>query len=124
MLDSFFVSLAVATALGILAGLGVGGGSLLMLWLTAVLDRTQEEAAMLNLLFFLPAAGVSTLLRRKKQGLRFAPLLPALLTAGISVIIATFVSGQISSRILKRLFGILLIFTGLREIFYRPRKAR
>ena len=59
MLDSLTVSLIVGTALGFLSGLGVGGGSLLILWLTLVLGMEQGEARTVNLLFFLPAAAVA-----------------------------------------------------------------
>ena len=56
MLESFPVCIAVGTILGFLAGLGIGGGSLLILWLTMVLGMPQPEARFINLLFFLPAA--------------------------------------------------------------------
>ena len=56
MLESLPVTLLVATILGFLTGLGVGGGSLLILWLTIVLGMDQATARGINLLFFLPAA--------------------------------------------------------------------
>ena len=52
MLDSLPVVLLVGTVLGFLAGLGVGGGSLLILWLTLIAQTPQEEARNINLLFF------------------------------------------------------------------------
>ena len=45
------VTLLVGTALGFLTGLGVGGGSLLMVWLTAVLGMDTLTARSINLLF-------------------------------------------------------------------------
>ena len=52
MLDSVPVIFIIATILGFLAGIGVGGGSLLILWLTLVLEMPQETARIINLLFF------------------------------------------------------------------------
>ena len=85
MLESFWFSVFVGTILGALAGLGVGGGSLLMLWLTVVIGMEHGQARGINLLFFLPAAGISTLLRWKQGQLcirrlrsRFAWLLSGL----------------------------------------------
>ena len=43
-------AIAVSTVLGFLSGLGVGGGSLLMLWLTGPLGWPQAQARALNLL--------------------------------------------------------------------------
>ena len=51
MLTSLPVSLLVGTVLGFLSGLGIGGGSLLILWLTMVLDMEQSAARFVNLLF-------------------------------------------------------------------------
>ena len=71
MLDTFPVALIVGAALGYLAGLGVGGGSLLILWLTLVLHTPGQEARLINLMFFITAAG-SVSIFRWKQGCRFA----------------------------------------------------
>ena len=53
------ITLLIAALLGFLAGLGVGGGSLLILWLTLVLHTEPAQARPINLLFFLPAAAIS-----------------------------------------------------------------
>ena len=48
MLD-WLVPISIATLLGFLAGMGVGGGSLLLLWLTQVVVLPQSQARILNL---------------------------------------------------------------------------
>ena len=53
MLSSFPVSLLAGAVLGFLSGLGTGGGSLLLLWLTMVVGMPQQDARMVNLLFYL-----------------------------------------------------------------------
>lgn len=69
-------AIAVSTLLGFLSGLGVGGGSLLMLWLTGPLGWPQDQARAVNLLFFLPGAAIATFLRRKN--IPWKKLLPAI----------------------------------------------
>ena len=49
----FLFPVFIGSALGFLAGLGVGGGSLLLLWLTQVMNMPQDQARILNLLFYL-----------------------------------------------------------------------
>ena len=56
MLNSFPFAILVGFLLGILTGLGTGGGSLLVLWLTLVLQFPPAQAKVINLLFFLPSA--------------------------------------------------------------------
>ena len=121
MLDSLAVTLCVAVVLGFLAGLGIGGGSLLILWLTMVLGMEQSMARSINLLFFLPAAGASCLFRWKQGKLHFKTALPAILSGCIAAVLFTLLSNGIDTTALKKLFGGLLILTGLRELFYRNR---
>lgn len=122
MVTSFLFSILVGCVLGFLAGLGVGGGSLLVLWLTAVLSMDYLTARSINLLFFLPCACISTLLRCKKGGIELKKLLPSILCGCIAAGIASFFSYRIDLELLKKFFGGLLVITGLRELFYKQKK--
>lgn len=124
MLESFPVAAIVGAVLGFLAGLGVGGGSLLMLWLTVVLGTEYATARTINLLFFIPTALISCFFRRKEGILDFKKIMPALFLGTASAAMFSLISGQFELSLLKKGFGVLLIVTGLRELFYRPRKAR
>jgi uncharacterized membrane protein YfcA len=119
-----YLTFPVAAILGFLAGLGVGGGSLLMIWLTTVLHMQYADARIINLLFFLPAALISTLFHHKQGSVKLQKVLPAILCACIASGLFSIVSKQIDTTLLKKLFGGILIFTGLRELFYRPRYAK
>ena len=123
MLESVPFILLFSTLLGFLSGLGVGGGSLLMLWLTIVLGFPQDMARGINLLFFLPAALTSCLFRWKQGKLNLKTALPAVLSGCAAAIGFTWLSGRIDTGLLRKGFGILLLFTGLRELFYKG-KAR
>ena len=114
----------MGTLFGFLAGIGVGGGSLLVLWLTVVLQMEHAAARSINLLFFLPSALIACAFRLRQGNLKIKPLLPAILTGCISAGIFSIISSMLDVLVLKKLFGVVLLFTGLRELFYRPRKAR
>ena len=59
MLESFPVALGISVVLGVLAGLGVGGGSLLVLWLTLIVGIDHPQARIINLMFLsLPLSSV------------------------------------------------------------------
>lgn len=121
---SFIMNLTVATLMGFLAGMGVGGGSLLLLWLTQVAMLEQSQARIINLLFFLPAAAVATIFRRKHCKIEKKPAIVATIAGCTAAVIFSFISKAIDLTLLKKLLGALLVLTGIREIFYRPRKAR
>ena len=124
MLDYFPVSAIVGVILGFLAGLGIGGGSLLILWLTLVLQMPHDSARGINLLFFIPAAIIACIMRRRQGYIQLQTVLPAAIAGCTATVFFTFISTSIDTAILKKPFGVLLIATGLKELFYRPRKAR
>ena len=124
MLESFPFLLAIGSILGFLAGLGVGGGSLLILWLTLVMGTSHPVARNINLLFFIPGAVISSLFRWKQGTLNIPKILPAVLSGCISAGVFSLLGKNLDTEIFKKLFGILLLATGIREIFYRARKAK
>ncbi len=119
-----WITLPVAIVLGFLAGLGVGGGSLLMLWLTFVVGMEYGQARIINLLFFLPSALIATLFHRKQGSVDIKKILPAVVTGCAFAALFSYMGNKIDTTLLKKCFGGLLLVTGLRELFYRPRKAK
>lgn len=124
MLNSFPVTLIIGTLLGFLSGLGIGGGSLLILWLTLVQGMEPGIARSINLLFFIPSACISCGIRMKQGTLKPKALIPAIVSGCIAAAIFSAISAQLQTDLLKKIFGIILIAAGLRELFYRPRKVR
>ena len=113
--------LLTGTILGTLAGLGVGGGTLLVLWLTLVIGMTQQQARILNLMFFRPCARICTLLRKKQGAVNIRLLLPGIVSGVVSAIVFSLLGRVMDLVLLKKLFGGLLILTGIRELLYKPK---
>ena len=122
MLSSFPVCVIVGAVLGFLAGMGVGGGSLLILWLTLVLGMEQPEARAINLMFFIPSALVACLFRWKQGRLDIKKVLPAIIAGSIASGLFTFLSRSMDTVLLQKIFGGLLLLTGVRELMYKPKK--
>lgn len=124
MLNTFPVAILVGIVLGFLSGLGVGGGSLLILWLTLVLDFTPPTARVINLLFFLPSAAISCLFRWKQMQLSPKKLLPAVIAGCLSAVPFSHIGQKLDIEWMKKLFGVLLLITGIRELLYRPQTRK
>lgn len=124
MLESLPVILIIGTALGFLAGIGVGGGSLLIIYLTLVVGMAHPEARVINLLFFLPSAIVASFFRWREGKLDFKKVLPAIIAGCIAAGFCSVISSRLDIGILQKLFGGLLIITGIRELMYKPRKKQ
>lgn len=120
-MDSFIVTLLVGTALGFLTGLGVGGGSLLMVWLTAVLGMDALTARSINLLFYLPGAAIAILFRKHQGKIQWRNiLLPALAGCSAAAVCSTF-STAVDHSWLQKVFGVILIAAGLRELLWKEK---
>lgn len=124
MLNSLPAIILIGTILGFLAGLGIGGGSLLILWLTLVADVDPGTARLTNLMFFLTAAGSVSVIRFKRGNIAIKEILPAIIAGSIMAALFSFFRNVIDQDMAKKLFGGLLIITGIKEIFYRPRKDK
>ena len=116
------MALGIGTFLGILSGLGLGGGSLLMLWLTAVCSMEQTAAQGVNLLFFLPAAGLSCI--RNRNQIHWATLWQAAGAGLAAAALGAFLARFLETELLRKLFGGLLILTGLQEMFTAGKPGR
>ncbi len=121
MVNGFVASVLIGTVLGVLSGLGTGGGSLLIIWLTLVQQIPGPQAKVMNLLFFLPSALIACLFRWKQGRLQIKKILPAIIAGSISAAGFAWFGSQWDTAILKKIFGGLLIFTGIRELLYKPK---
>ena len=111
-------------ACGILSGMGIGGGTLLMVWLTAIEHMAQGEAQGINLLYFLPTAAVSLYFHRKNRLLKCKVILPAIVAGVLTEVpVAGFVR-DMDMGLLRKLFGGFLILVGIKELCHRERKAK
>ena len=124
MLNSIPFSVVVSILLGFLAGIGVGGGSLLIIWLMIIEQMDPTIAKTINLMFFIAAAGSVSLFRLRGKTICWKQILPAILLGSVSAAAFSVICKCIDQTLIRKLFGILLMITGLRELLYRPRNAR
>ena len=58
-MSGWLIPLLAGAATGILSGFGIGGGSLLLIYMTSFAGVPQNLAQGINLLYFLPTAGAA-----------------------------------------------------------------
>ena len=108
---------------GVLSGCGIGGGSLLVLWLTLFEGMPQFTAGGINLLYFLacaPAALVSHVKNRLIDRKAVLFCVPAgALTSHAAALLATHPDVSL----LRRLFGVLLLVIGTKELFTKRKNT-
>ncbi len=100
-----------------LAAMGVGGGMLLIMWLTIFGGFSQLEAQGINLLCFLPIAALAVIIHSRNKLINWKKLFPVIIS-GLAAAAVGFMAAQfIGSAMLSRLFGGFILIAGIRELF-------
>ena len=107
---------------GILSGFGVGGGTLLLVYMTLIAGLDQRLAQGINLLYFLPA-GVMALPAHVKNGyIEKAALLPAIGGGLVCAAGGAWAATAVEVGLLRKCFGAFLILIGLWELIGKRKK--
>ena len=115
---AFFMMQAVVGALsGVIASMGLGGGFVLLIWLTFHDGMPQRQAQGINLLFFLPIALISVVMHLR-SGLIDKRLVLAMIPGGVAgAVLGALASQMVGNDILRKIYAVFLMFFGLRELF-------
>lgn len=122
-MNGFWLSALAGLVCGVLSGLGIGGGTLLMVWMTAMAGLEQRTAQGINLLYFLPTAVCALLFHVKNRLVRREIVLPAALAGAVAAALTAWLGARLDTSLLRRLFGGFLLLVGLRELLY-PRAKK
>ena len=109
-----FVIAGIAS--GVIAGMGMGGGTLLIPALTLVLGVAQRAAQGVNMLSFLPAAAVALMVHYREGRLEVKKSGTALVCGILGAVLGSMAAGWIQENALKRVFGIFLMAMAIGEI--------
>jgi len=119
----FIIDLIAGILISTLAGLGVGGGGLLVVYLTVAKDISQIEAQGINLLFFVVAGAASLIIHIKKRKLEFKSIILMIIFGSIGAVAGSFIANSTDATIVKKIFGGFLLVSGLIELFSKTKKA-
>lgn len=116
-MTDWLLSVLAGAAAGVLSAFGVGGGSLLLIYMTNFAGLAQTAAQGINLLYFLPAAGASLPAHAKNGYIETAVLLPAILAGLAGTALASWLATAIEADLLRKCFGVYLLVIGAKELF-------
>jgi len=116
-MKDFLIAALAGAATGVLSGFGVGGGSLLLIYMTSFAEVPQTLAQGVNLLYFLPTAATALPAHFKNGYVDKRALLPAIAAGLICSALAAWAATALDVQLLRKCFGGFLILIGLRELF-------
>ena len=109
---------------GILSGFGVGGGTLLMIYMTAFAGIAQATAQGINLLYFLPTSASSLVSHFKNRLIDRGAAIPAILAGAASTAGAAALAIVLDVSVMKRAFGVFLLVVGVVELLGKKESGK
>lgn len=117
LINIFAVILSAAVG-----AMGLGGGSVLILYLTLFCDVQQVNAQGVNLLFFLPCALTAVCIYKKQNLLCKQYWLPLVFGGIFGVGIGMLLLEIFNTKYLRLLFAIFLLTIGIFTFFQKDKK--
>ena len=102
---------------GIVTGLGMGGGTILILLLSVFMGLEQHIAQATNLVFFIPTSITAIISVIKNKLINWSIGIPITIFGVIGAIIGAQISMNMEVKILRKAFGIFLALIAIYESY-------
>ena len=99
------------------AALGMGGGTILILLLGIFTELKQHIIQGSNLIFFIPTSIVAIIMNVKNKTINYKNALVIIISGIIGAVIGCEISFNIENKKLKKIFGIFLLCIAIFEIY-------
>lgn len=113
----YFLFIAFGMLSGVIAGMGMGGGTLLIPLLTIFMNVNQHQAQALNLLSFIPMAVVTLVIHIKNKLIKTKGLGLFIFFAVSFSVLGSFFANKMDGALLKKLFGGFLILLSFYQFY-------
>ncbi len=118
-----FMALLAGLFSGVLGSMGLGGGTVLIIYLVLIKSVPQLKAQGINLLFFIPIALISVIIYALKGQIKWKITLKLAFWGALGVVIGWLSASVLGAELVAKAFGGLLIFMGAKEIFAKGTKT-
>ena len=115
------IDMIAALLASILSGLGVGSGGLLVIYLTLWGEMEQRLAQGINLLFFLASGGAALVHHVARRHLYWRIIFWLTLFGIGGTLLGSALSAALPSALLRRIFGGMLIVSGILTLMSRKK---
>ena len=111
------IEILIGIVSGIIGGLGMGGGTVLILLLSLFLDIEQHIAQTSNIVFFVPTAISAIIVSIKNKNINFKIAIPICLWGLIGAFVGAYISMKMDVNLLRKCFGVFLIFIAIYQTY-------
>lgn len=120
-----FIQIAAAGFLsGFLGAMGLGGGSVLIIFLVLFLNTPQIQAQGMNLIFFIPCALTALIIHSKNKLIKWKYVLITDALGIMGIITASLFLNKIDSEYIRKIFAVFIFVIGFKEIIKTIKEYR
>jgi uncharacterized membrane protein YfcA len=113
----YIIEFLTSVISGIISGLGMGGGTILILIFTVFLNMDQHIAQATNLIFFIPTAIIATYINKKQKLLDVKTGIVIGIFGAVGAVIGALISNKLNAQSLRKYFGFFLMIITIHEIY-------
>ena len=110
------IEIIISIISGMITGLGMGGGSILIVLLTVFKGIDQKVAQGINLLFFISTSIIASIINGKQCLIKKNVLFPIMVVGIIGTIVGAILSSIIDTKILKKCFAGFIFLIAVYEV--------
>lgn len=108
---------------GIVGAMGLGGGAVLIIYLSIFTKTAQLEAQGINLIFFIPTAIAAVIIYAIKKQIKWKYTLKIAAWGLLGTLLGIGFADYLGGELTRKIFGGLLIIIGVSEIFTKGAKG-
>jgi uncharacterized membrane protein YfcA len=118
----FIIPALAGLVTGVLSAWGIGGGSLLVVYMTVFAGVTQQAAQGVNLIYFMPTSLTALYSHLKNKLIETRLAVPAMLAGSLTAVAASFIAATLDTSVLKKIFAVFVILIGVSELFRKVKR--
>ena len=109
-------TIIISLLCGIVSAMGIGGGAILLIYMTLIASVPQLTAQYINLIYFVPTAAMALIwhIRAGNVNIKYGVIATAFGIGG--VFLGAYIALAVDEMILRRFFGVFLLYIGVTQI--------
>ena len=104
--------------------MGLGGGFVLMIYLTVIAGNDAKTAGGINLIFFLVVGTMSLFLHKSASLIEKLPLIPMIILGVLGASAGLALGAFLDEKLISKIFGGFVILAGLVQIFGKKKEIK
>lgn len=116
-MSKFIIPALAGLFAGTAGAMGLGGGSVLLIYLTVFAGVEQLTAQGINLIFFVPIALTAVITYLKQGVIKYKKILPIILFGVASSLLVGYLVKFLDTGLLRKIFGGFVLVYGITQVF-------